>query len=297
MFLQNIKFKYVGGIFIVKYENKKHPLDVGFKFLSQKFLMGLLAVFMLHVEIKELLSTNFINQKYDRIRLDFAFMSKEDRVYDLEFESKTPGFKEHIRYAIYMLCLYAKFKKPVELYVILGRNARIPKKPKIPPFIKKEYIHYIPLYTFDGDEILNNIKKKHTNNERLTEKEIALLSLIPCFSTKKGYNDYLIKAAELIIDLNDDSEIIDDISVSFILFAQLVVDIETQDKIRGIFTMRKGAIQRYGIEQREEGEKRGVKIGEMNERIKIATQMKLNGYDFNEIESLTGLTRIEFNQL
>lgn len=301
MFKQIKEYKIEGGIKIGKYQKKAHPIDISFKRFSQKKLAVLLSILMINVEIDEILSTNFINQKYDRIRLDFAFSSKNGYIYDLEFESKTPGFKEHLRYVLYMICLFGKYKKPVKLFVILANNAKIPEKPIIAPFVKKEYIQYICLKDIDGDEVLNIIKNKHKNNEKLTEYDLGLLSLIPCFSTKKRYEDYLIKAAYLIMELNENPEDIDDICISFILFAQLAIDTETQDKIRGIFTMKLGAIERYGIEREIEGEKKGKKIGEKKgekkEKLKIAKNLIDMQLPISQIEKATGLSELEIKSL
>lgn len=275
---------------------KMHPNDIGFKNISDKNLIGLLVVLNILVEIKHALPTNYINEYYDRIRLDFTFLSKEDIIYNLEFESKKLTWLDYIRFCNYIIALYKKYQKRVILYIILGRNAKTSKS-FIPPFIKNKIIRHVSLININGDEILNMIKNKYKNNERLTDIDRAYLSLIPCFSTKMKYEDYLIKAAKLAVKLNEDPKDVDDICISLMLFSQTATDTKTQDKIREILAMRDGAIKRYGIEQKKQGIEQGREEGREEKKFEIAKQMKNEGYSFNEIGKFTGLTHKQFTQL
>ena len=63
------------------------------------------------------------------------------------------------------------------------------------------YIH--SLKSYDGDEFLNMINTKISNNQQLSEKELLLISLICFMETKKGIEFSILNSAVAITNVPD----------------------------------------------------------------------------------------------
>ena len=186
-------------------------------------------------------------------------------------------------------------------------------KRKVTYRINEESQHIINLEvltTINGDQLYNNIKNKHENNEKLTEEDIANLSLIPLMKTKEPIDKVILKICKLTNDLKIKQEDLDYLKQSQKMLTEryvkkdemkkaiqkeikMVTDLfKWVDKETKAELIKEGKIE--GIKEGKiEGIKEGIKKGELNvvskmlkENVKIEDIMKFTDLSKKEILNL-----------
>ena len=158
--------------------------DVIFKSQGQVYGQELMDIINIEGKIVEVHQTEYgiIDPKIYKPDMVFEL---EDRIIILEFQSTYVDISDKKRFRLYSALfdhLKNKSQKDIEVHVLSTVEAEKTKCYKINPDSSFPiYIH--SLKSYDGDEFLDMINTKISNNQQLSEKELLLISLI-CFIFK-----------------------------------------------------------------------------------------------------------------
>ena len=129
----------------------------------------------------------------------------EDRIVILEFQSTYVDISDKRRFRLYSALfdhLKNKSQKDIEVHVLSTVEAEKTKCYKINPDSSFPiYIH--SLKSYDGDEFLNMINTKISNNQQLSEKELLLISLICFMDNRSGIECSILNSAVVITNVPD----------------------------------------------------------------------------------------------
>ena len=160
--------------------------DVIFKSQGQVYGRELMDIIKIEGKIVEVHQTEYgiIDPK----------MYKPDMVFELE---------ERFRlYSALFDHLKNKSQKDIEVHVLSTVEAEKTKCYKINPDSSFPiYIH--SLKSYDGDEFLNMINTKISNNQQLSEKELLLISLICFMDNRSGIEYSILNSAVVITNVPD----------------------------------------------------------------------------------------------
>mgnify|MGYP003299935542 CR=1 FL=1 len=164
--------------------------------------------------------------------MDFVGLSNNDRVINIEFQSTYVSNHDVIRFMKYAIILKEKYNKETITLIISTfekKNREINFK------LHKNSDNTLYLYvlvSLDADEIFKQIEEKVKNNQELSQKDIADLSIIPLFKSKYSVGEVLLKTATLTNKLKVSSE-----NITYLKFNQdkltekFVKDKELKNKI------------------------------------------------------------------
>lgn len=158
--------------------------------------------------------------------------------------------------------------------------------------ISEELILKPLVYTFteeDGDEILNSLKNKIENNEKLTEEDINDLSLISLYPTKQTAEILQIETAKLIPKIKNLSkkEIDSIIQMHLILVTKVKSKEIRENIIRCLSMKKKSALQEAKEMWIEEGIEKGREKGIEEQNKTFIKKLKDKGLSTKEISNLT----------
>lgn len=121
----------------------------------------------------------------------------EDKIIILEFQSSYVDMSDKRRFRLYSALfdqIKNKSKKDIEVHVLSTVEAEKTKFYNINrDSVFTIYIHSLKYY--DGDEFLNKMKTKISNNQQLSEKELLLISLICFMKTENGIENSILNSA------------------------------------------------------------------------------------------------------
>ena len=129
----------------------------------------------------------------------------EDKIVILEFQSTYVDISDKRRFRLYSALfdqIQNKSKKNIEVHVLSTVEVEKTKYYKINQDSSFPiYIH--SLKSYDGDEFLNMMNAKITNNQQLSEKELLLISLICFMKTDNGIENSILNSAVTITNIPD----------------------------------------------------------------------------------------------
>ena len=178
--------------------------DVIFKSQGQVYGQELMDIINIEGKIVEVHQTEYGIIDPKMYKPDMVF-ELEDRIVILEFQSTYVDISDKKRFGLYSALfdhLKNKSQKDIEVHVLSTVEAEKTKCYKINPDSSFPiYIH--SLKSYDGDEFLNMINTKISNNQQLSEKELLLISLICFMETKKGIEFSILNSAVAITNVPD----------------------------------------------------------------------------------------------
>ncbi len=202
-FKLNLKYKLKRMEFSMKFHE-----DMIFKRNGQKYGQELINILNIKGKIIKVHQTEYgiIDPKMYKPDLVFEL---EDRIIILEFQSSYIDIKDEKRFRFYS-ALLDQIKNKSNKYIEVHVMSTIEKEKRKCYKISEEsrfpiYIH--SLKNLDGDEFLNTMKTKIKNNQKLTKKELLLISLLCFMSSKTNTEQTILNSAKTITDiknLNDD---------------------------------------------------------------------------------------------
>ena len=178
--------------------------DVIFKSQGQVYGQELMDIINIEGKIIEVHQTEYGIIDPKMYRPDMVF-ELEDRIIILEFQSTYVDISDKKRFRLYSALfdhLKNKSQKDIEVHVLSTVEAEKTKCYKINP--DSSFLIYIhSLKSYDGDEFLNMINTKISNNQQLSEKELLLISLICFMDNRSGIEYSILNSAVVITNVPD----------------------------------------------------------------------------------------------
>lgn len=178
--------------------------DVIFKSQGQVYGRELMDIIKIEGKIVEVHQTEYGIIDPKMYKPDMVF-ELEDRIVILEFQSTYVDISDKRRFRLYSALfdhLKNKSQKDIEVHVLSTVEAEKTKCYKINPDSSFPiYIH--SLKSYDGDEFLNMINTKISNNQQLSEKELLLISLICFMDNRSGIEYSILNSAVVITNVPD----------------------------------------------------------------------------------------------
>ena len=178
--------------------------DVIFKSQGQVYGWELMDIIKIEGKIVEVHQTEYGIIDPKMYKPDMVF-ELEDRIVILEFQSTYVDISDKRRFRLYSALfdhLKNKSQKDIEVHVLSTVEAEKTKCYKINPDSSFPiYIH--SLKSYDGDEFLNMINTKISNNQQLSEKELLLISLICFMDNRSGIEYSILNSAVVITNVPD----------------------------------------------------------------------------------------------
>jgi hypothetical protein len=178
--------------------------DVIFKIQGQEYGQELMEIIRIEGKIVEVHQTEYGIVDPKMYKPDMVF-ELEDKIIILEFQSSYVDMSDKRRFRLYSALfdqIKNKSKKDIEVHVLSTVEAEKTKFYKVnQDSIFTIYIH--SLKNYDGDEFLNKMKTKISNNQQLSEKELLLISLICFMKTENGIENSILNSAVTITNIPD----------------------------------------------------------------------------------------------
>ena len=178
--------------------------DVIFKSQGQVYGRELMDIIKIEGKIVEVHQTEYGIIDPKMYKPDMVF-ELEDRIVILELQSTYVDISDKRRFRLYSALfdhLKNKSQKDIEVHVLSTVEAEKTKCYKINPDSSFPiYIH--SLKSYDGDEFLNMINTKISNNQQLSEKELLLISLICFMDNRSGIEYSILNSAVVITNVPD----------------------------------------------------------------------------------------------
>ena len=178
--------------------------DVIFKSQGQVYGRELMDIIKIEGKIVEVHQTEYGIIDPKMYKPDMVF-ELEDRIVILEFQSTYVDISDKRRFRLYSALfdhLKNKSQKDIEVHVLSTVEAEKTKCYKINP--DSSFLIYIhSLKSYDGDEFLNMINTKISNNQQLSEKELLLISLICFMDNRSGIECSILNSAVVITNVPD----------------------------------------------------------------------------------------------
>ena len=261
--------------------------DVIFKSQGQVYGQELMDIIKIEGKIVEVHQTEYgiIDPKMYKPDMIFEL---EDRIIILEFQSTYVDISDKKRFRLYSALfdhLKNKSQKDIEVHVLSTVEAEKTKCYKINPDSSFPiYIH--SLKSYDGDEFLNMINTKISNNQQLSEKELLLISLICFMKCGNGIEYSILNSAVAITNVPDlDKDIAQFVKgVVLMLCDKFVVDESLNMTISNLVGGNMKIVEDYA--QR--------KVDEKTEEIVI--ELDKEGYAVNDIARIAKVSLDFVNQ-
>lgn len=269
--------------------------DVIFKSQGQVYGQELMDIIKIEGKIVEVHQTEYGIIDPKMYKPDMVF-ELENRIIILEFQSTYVDISDKKRFRLYSALfdhLKNKSQKDIEVHVLSTVEAEKTKCYKINPDSSFPiYIH--SLKSYDGDEFLNMINTKISNNQQLSEKELLLISLICFMETKKGIEFSILNSAVAITNVPDlDKDIAQFVKgVVLMLCDKFVVDESLNMTISNLVGGNMKIVEDYA--QRVAQRKVDEKLKERDEEIVI--ELDKEGYAVNDIARIAKVSLDFVNQ-
>ncbi|WP_407416222.1 hypothetical protein [Methanobrevibacter sp.] len=128
-------------------------------------------------KVINILPTEHIDKRFANKRLDFVVECESGNIYNIECESSSITYNTLDKTWNYAKNLICKYDNDIyTLIIALAENNKFSEK-HIGTTIHKPII--LEMKKLDGNEHLNNIKKKLNNNKELTSHDCAIIETIP----------------------------------------------------------------------------------------------------------------------
>lgn len=265
--------------------------DVIFKSQGQVYGQELMDIINIEGKIVEVHQTEYGIIDPKMYKPDMVF-ELEDRIIILEFQSTYVDISDKKRFRLYSALfdhLKNKSQKDIEVHVLSTVEAEKTKCYKINTDSSFPiYIH--SLKSYDGDEFLNMINTKISNNQQLSEKELLLISLICFMKCGNGIEYSILNSAVAITNVPDlDKDIAQFVKgVVLMLCDKFVADESLNMTISNLVGGNMKIVEDYAQRKVDE------KLKERDEEIVI--ELDKEGYAVNDIARIAKVSLDFVNQ-
>jgi len=243
-------------------DSMKNKYDSILKIATHAFTNALITLVCLPEEEYEVMSCEIFSPGKDVKSMDILLKGKKGYV-NVEFH-KQPLSKSHLnRDFEYVVDCYLFYGETIEQkIVVVDNNRKSVEKIEITPEFSY-YGNYFYIPDIDGSEVLNNIKTKLETNQKLSEYEQYVFSILPLTNHRYVDEEQLLKElCSITPKLNISEKNREYINLCHMIFVELCVqDKFLKEKLYGEITMT----TTY-IEERENELKSRAEVAENNAR-------------------------------
>lgn len=154
-----------------------HNQDIKYKICLINHVQYIFNLKGIEEKVVHIIPTEFIDKDHSNKRLDFAVECESGNIYDIECETSSVNDKTADKTWDYAKNLHCRYDNKIySLIIALAEKNNIPIK-KIGTTTHKPLL--LEMKKYNGDEYLNNIKKKFNSNDELTSHDYAIIETIP----------------------------------------------------------------------------------------------------------------------
>lgn len=229
-----------------------------------------------------------------------------DEYHNIEFQTGKIKPKDLTRFFLYHVTLLNEHQtENIQTTIIYTEKIKEKQKCKTKQSIFQPKI--FSLKEFNADKILNNIKRKIKNNQKITEDEEFHLAFLPLYETKTVPQDLLYETCKTTNQTQGiKKENIDNIKKSQLMIVdKLIKSNEEKKKYLEVITMHSESLniliqqgknqgKQEGI---EEGRQEGRDEGSRNTTFDLTKNMLKANISINKIMEITGLSKEEITKL
>ena len=182
---------------------KKEESDKLFRNISKEHVEVLLRKFGIDVEVVAIHPTTGLSIDNKYLEMDFVIEIKDHKMKDLEFQTTKVTKKVQYRSLKYAVYLSENTNMDSEVLVISSVE-----EPKVKILnISEDFKYPLKIYSLkniDGDKVLNKIKDKISNNEKLTLDEYIDLVIMGYYNSKNPVKN-IKSAIEILTGIKDET--------------------------------------------------------------------------------------------
>ena len=283
-----------------------HNRDVKYKLSQINHAQYIFDLCGINEKVIRRMPTEYIDNKFSNKRLDFVVECESGHIYDIEHESSSVNDNTLDKTWNYVKNLFCRYDNDIySLIIALSENNILPKK-QIGTTTHSPIV--LEMKKFNGEEYLNNIKKKFKNKTELTAHDCAIMELIPDMkNTEKP--DIIVEELCFIIK---NGKITPENRTKLQATMWLNIDCYVKNSMKKEKLMEMINVEKsyesefdrwqeeFGKYKEKQGEKNGIKIGEKN-GIKIGEKRiiktLLKSMNPKEISEKTGFSVSEINKI
>ena len=176
--------------------------DTIFKNEGQKYGQKLMEIINIDGKIVKVHQTEYSIIEPKMYKPDLVF-ELEDKIVILEFQSRYVDADDKRRFRFYTALfdhVKIKSKKPIEVHVLSSAEQEKTKCYKVNPESRFPiFIHSMKKY--DGDKFLNRMNSKIESNERFSEKELLMISLLCFMGSENDIEQAILNSALTITNI------------------------------------------------------------------------------------------------
>ncbi len=228
----------------------------------------------------------------NKVFIDYLFYTQDGSY--LHFEFQTTHKKDDLaRFMYYDALLYHKDKKDITTVVVYSADI---KKVKSQLDIGAIKYNILPIYMthYNGDEVLENIRRKIQANQELTNQDIMKLTFAPIMGGIKNKVQRAIESIELAKSVQDEHQRLQSIAMLY-AFVEKFGDERTKKKFKEVFAMTEVGrmLLEEGIEKgRERGREEGkaeILVAQLTEKFKHITREDIRAIKKLPAEKLSSI--------
>lgn len=258
----------------IAYQNK----DIASKFFAEEFKSEYLDIYDLKLpRVVDILPTNLPEISANELRIDNLFLLEDGSILVIDYESKY-NIMNKMKYLNYIIRVAKRFLKQgalVQIHMLIIYTADVSSEQTEAVYdngaVRLE-LEEVFLSELDGDAIFNYISEKIRSGEKLNDREVMELVILPLtYQGKKRKKTSIRETFELVKDISDE-DLQKFILSGILVFTDKIISRKDSDEIRRWIGMTKvGKIieeeKRQAVEKVEQ-EKQSIE----KERIEIATE-------------------------
>ena len=276
---------------MTKFDRKiYHNSDIKYKLSLINHVQYIFDLCGIEEKVIHVLPTEQIDKKFSNKRLDFVVECESGNIYDIEFESLSVTentLEKTWNYAKGLICKYDN--DIYSLIIALSENNKFYEK-QIGTTTHKPIL--LEMKKINGDEHLNNIKKKVNDNKELTSHDCAIIETIPDMKNTKKPEIVLEELCNLIKNGKINAENRTKLQATMWLnIDKYIKNLEKRNELMEMIDVEKSQKseffkwqEEYGKYREKEGKKEGKIEGKKEGRIEGKIEGKKEGRIEGKIE-------------
>lgn len=168
-------------------------MKMGFEYFRDTILKTL----HINYEFVDSKPTETLEIHIDNLYMDYNFLTTEDCIVHIEFQTTDSGEKDLLRFRVYEALLARNEGKKVITYVIYSGGIEHTVT-ELDCGLYTYRIQPIYLTGYNADEILESVKNKRSAGEVLSEEDFAHLTLTPLMTSQMSRKDVIKEAIQIV---------------------------------------------------------------------------------------------------
>lgn len=261
------------------------------------FAIGLLHLFGEKTEVEYVYKNEVYTSDHKTKLMDLSIKTTAGYFINFEFHKKDTTEDLIVRNLQYVFDFRANEKKLIKSYILsMGDPLKSVTKAEIWPGLEIE-IPTVFFKNMDGDEILNNIKYKVTNNIELNEDDFYNLNFIPFMKHEKSNEEVTKDLCYFVrnIKISEDEKF--KLQICQYLLVDIFIPEDEKENMWAVVNMYSRNLQEYEKNLVQNGFNSGYNNGFDNGIELVAKNLKNNNMPLDEIQKNTGLNKKRIKEL